>query len=91
MVALARAIVGAPKLLVMDEPSLGLSPKLIEEYFEVVSEINRGGTAILLIEQNAEHSLTIAHRGYLLVKGRIAAAGIARDLLENDITRHLYF
>lgn len=91
MVALARAIVGAPKLLVMDEPSLGLSPKLIEEYFDVVSEINRGGTAILLIEQNAEHSLTIAHRGYLLVKGHIAAEGIARDLLENDITRHLYF
>lgn len=91
MVALARAIVGAPKLLVMDEPSLGLSPRLIEEYFDIVREINQAGTAILLIEQNAETALAIAHRGYLLVKGRIAATGGARELLDNEITRHLYF
>ncbi len=91
MVALARAIVGAPKLLVMDEPSLGLSPKLIEEYFDIVQDINRGGTAILLIEQNAETALSIANRGYLLVKGRIAASGPSAELLENDSTRNLYF
>lgn len=91
MVALARAIVGAPKLLIMDEPSLGLSPKLIEEYFDIVQDINRGGTAVLLIEQNAETALSIAHRGYLLVKGHIAASGPSSELLENDTTRHLYF
>lgn len=91
MVALARAIVGAPKLLIMDEPSLGLSPKLIDEYFEIVKDINRGGTSVLLIEQNAEAALAISHRGYLLVKGRIASSGPSRELLENDMIRHLYF
>ncbi|WP_342643683.1 ABC transporter ATP-binding protein [Rhodoligotrophos ferricapiens] len=90
MVALARALVGAPKLVIMDEPSLGLSPKLIDEYFEIVAEVNRQGTTILLIEQNAETALSIAHRGYLLVKGRIAAAGTSRELLGNDIVRKLY-
>ncbi|WP_137391854.1 ABC transporter ATP-binding protein [Rhodoligotrophos defluvii] len=90
MVALARALVGAPKLVIMDEPSLGLSPKLIDEYFETVAEINRQGTTILLIEQNAERALSIAHRGYLLVKGRIAAAGTAEELLGNDVVRKLY-
>jgi branched-chain amino acid transport system ATP-binding protein len=91
MVALARAIVGEPKLLIMDEPSLGLSPKLIEEYFDIIRDINRRGTTIFLIEQNAETALSIAHRGYLLVKGRVAASGVARDLLDNEMTRHLYF
>lgn len=91
MVALARAIVGEPKLLIMDEPSLGLSPKLIEEYFDIIRDINHRGTTIFLIEQNAETALSIAHRGYLLVKGRVAASGVAGDLLDNEMTRHLYF
>jgi branched-chain amino acid transport system ATP-binding protein len=90
MVALARALVGAPKLVVMDEPSLGLSPKLIDEYFDIVTEINRRGTTVLLIEQNAETALSTAHRGYLVVKGRIAAAGPSGELLENDVVRKLY-
>ena len=78
-------------MLIMDEPSLGLSPKLIEEYLDVIKDINRHGTTIVLIEHNAETALSIAHRGYLLVKGRVAASGVARDLLDNEMTRHLYF
>jgi branched-chain amino acid transport system ATP-binding protein len=91
MVALARALVGSPKLVIMDEPSLGLSPKLIDEYFETVAEINRRGTTVVLIEQNAEMALSIAHRGIMLVKGRVAASGSARELLDSDAVRHLYF
>ena len=90
MVALARALVGAPKLLIMDEPSLGLSPKLIDEYFDTVAEINRRGTTVLLIEQNAERALSIAHRGVMLVKGRMVASGTAAELLDSEAVRHLY-
>ncbi|NDV88924.1 ATP-binding cassette domain-containing protein [Aurantimonas aggregata] len=90
MVALARALVGSPKLIVMDEPSLGLSPKLIDEYFDTVAEINRNGTTVLLIEQNAETALSIAHRGIMLVKGRVVVSGQASDLLASDELRHLY-
>lgn len=90
MVALARALIGAPKLVVMDEPSLGLSPKLIDEYFDTVAEINKRGTTVLLIEQNAETALSIAHRGIMLVKGRVVASGDAATLLSNDAVRHLY-
>jgi branched-chain amino acid transport system ATP-binding protein len=90
MVALARALVGGPKLLVMDEPSLGLSPKLIDEYFDTVAEINRLGTTVLLIEQNAETALSIAHRGVMLVKGRMVATGTAAELLDSAAVRHLY-
>lgn len=90
MVALARALVGKPKFVMMDEPSLGLSPKLIDEYFDTVAAVNRSGTTVLLIEQNAEMALSIAHRGILLTKGRVAAAGSAADLLGSDAVRHLY-
>lgn len=90
MVALARALVGSPQLVIMDEPSLGLSPKLIDEYFDTVAEVNRRGTTVLLIEQNAETALSIADRGVMLVKGRIVASGQASDLLESEELRHLY-
>ena len=90
MVALARALIGEPRLVVMDEPSLGLSPKLIDEYFDTVAEVNRRGTTVLLIEQNAETALSIAHRGVMLVKGRVVATGSARELLDTDAVRHLY-
>jgi branched-chain amino acid transport system ATP-binding protein len=90
MVALARALVGAPRLVIMDEPSLGLSPKLIDEYFDTVAEVNRRGATVLLIEQNAETALSIAHRGIMMVKGRIVASGKASELLESDALRHLY-
>lgn len=91
MVALARALIGEPKLVVMDEPSLGLSPKLIGEYFEITAEVHRRGTTMLLIEQNAEMGLRIADRDYVLVKGKVAQEGPARELLSSSIAKSLYF
>lgn len=91
MVALARALIGRPKLVIMDEPSLGLSPLLIEEYFAIVAQMREAGTTVLLIEQNAEKALRVADRGYLLLKGRIVTEGPARELIEAEAVRHLYF
>ncbi|WP_245428770.1 ABC transporter ATP-binding protein [Phyllobacterium phragmitis] len=90
MVALARALIGEPKFVVMDEPSLGLSPKLIGEYFEITQEIHRRGTTVLLIEQNAEMGLSIADRGYVLIKGRVAQEGPAKELLSSKAAKSLY-
>ncbi len=90
MVALARALIGDPELLIMDEPSLGLSPKLIDEYFETVARIHAEGKTILLIEQNAEKALSIADRGYLLVRGQIAVEGSRESMLSDDTIRHMY-
>ncbi|RJF91798.1 ABC transporter ATP-binding protein [Noviherbaspirillum saxi] len=91
MVALVRAMIGQPQMIIMDEPSLGLSPKLIDEYFEVTHEISRQGTTVLLIEQNAEKGLGIADRGYLMVKGRVVAAGKADELLDSKVIEDAYF
>ena len=91
MVALARALIAKPALVMMDEPSLGLSPKLIEEYFEITNEIHKRGTTVLLIEQNAKKGLSIADRAYFLVKGKVAASGTASELLENDAAKAVYF
>jgi branched-chain amino acid transport system ATP-binding protein len=77
-------------MVVMDEPSLGLSPKLIGEYFEITQEIHRLGTTVLLIEQNAEMGLGIADRGYVLVKGKVAQEGPAKELLSSRTARSLY-
>lgn len=90
MVALARALIGDPDLVIMDEPSLGLSPKLIDEYFSIVRQIRDAGKTVFLIEQNVETALSIADRGYLLIRGRIAASGTSAELLEDDTVRHLY-
>ncbi len=90
MVALARALIGDPALVVMDEPSLGLSPKLIDEYFAIVAAIHRRGTTVLLIEQNVETALAMADRGYLLIRGQIAASGTSHELLRDDTVRQLY-
>lgn len=90
MVALARALIGKPSLVIMDEPSLGLSPKLIDEYFEIVRGIRDSGTTVLLIEQNAQTALSIADRGYLLVRGRIRVSGPCRELLHDDTVKQLY-
>ncbi len=90
MVALARALIGDPTLVVMDEPSLGLSPKLIDEYFQIVARIRDEGKAVLLIEHNAETALSIAERGYLLIRGQIVLSGQSADLLKDDTIRHLY-
>ncbi len=90
MVALARALIGDPELLIMDEPSLGLSPKLIDEYFDTVARIHDQGRTVLLIEQNAEKALSIADRGYLIVRGQIAVEGSRAQMLADDTIRHMY-
>ncbi len=91
MVALARALIAKPRMIIMDEPSLGLSPKLIDEYFATTDAVHRSGTTILLIEQNAQKALAIADRAYFLLKGQIAAAGTAEELRENDAACATYF
>lgn len=91
MVALARALVGRPKLIIMDEPSLGLSPKLIRQYFETVKAIHAQGVTVLLIEQNAEMALRVATRGYVIARGRVVASDRAEALRSSSVVRNLYF
>ena len=90
MLAIARALMSRPRLLLLDEPSLGLSPILVQTIFGVIREINTRGTTILLIEQNAQQALQIAHRGYVLEVGKIAHADNARALLESEAVRTAY-
>ncbi len=90
MLAIARGLMSKPKLLMLDEPSLGLAPLLVAELFRVVEEINRHGVAILLVEQNAMQALETAHRGYVLENGRITLNGNASDLIQNDHIRVSY-
>jgi branched-chain amino acid transport system ATP-binding protein len=90
MLAIGRALMGRPRLLLLDEPSLGLSPLLVEQIFELIGGINRQGTTVFLVEQNARKSLALAHRGYVLQKGEIVAAGTARELRDSDVVRHAY-
>ena len=84
MLAIARGLMAKPRLLLLDEPSLGLSPLLVKTIFDTIAEINRQGTAVLLVEQNVYQSLRIAARGYVLETGRIALSGTGKELLEND-------
>jgi branched-chain amino acid transport system ATP-binding protein len=90
MVAIGRGLMSGPRVLMLDEPSLGLAPILVEEMFRVVVEINRAGVAVLLVEQNTEHALAIAHRGYVLESGRVALAGTGAELLANEGVRQAY-
>ncbi|MCD6363760.1 MAG: ABC transporter ATP-binding protein [Synergistetes bacterium] len=90
MLALGRALMGKPRLLMMDEPSLGLAPLLVKEVFEVIKQINDEGRTILLIEQNARAALKIAHYGYVLETGRIVMEGLGIDLLNDDRVRKAY-
>ena len=90
MVALARAMINPPSLLLVDEPSLGLSPRLVGEIFEILGEFKAAGMTILLVEQNVRMALAFAHRGYVLKQGEIVLAGTGSDLLaEPDMLRHL--
>jgi branched-chain amino acid transport system ATP-binding protein len=90
MLATARALMARPRLLLMDEPSMGLAPILVESIFDKISEINRTGTTILLVEQNANVALAIAHRGYVLQTGEIVLADNAENLRHNQMVRQAY-
>jgi len=90
MLAIGRGLMGGPKVLLLDEPSMGLAPVLVEQIFETVTGINKTGTTILLVEQNAYMALQIAHRGYVLQTGEIALAGTAQDLQANEEVRKAY-
>ncbi|MFA0732249.1 MAG: hypothetical protein LKKZDAJK_001915 [Candidatus Fervidibacter sp.] len=90
MLAIGRALLAAPKLLLMDEPSLGLSPVLVQEIFRVIRTIRERGVTILLVEQNAHMALRVADRGYVLETGRIVLQGKAKELLANEAVRKAY-
>lgn len=90
MLAIARGLMARPSLLLLDEPSMGLSPILVEQIFEIIREINTKGTSILLVEQNAQMALSIADRGYVLETGRITLEGDAQELLENPLVIEAY-
>jgi branched-chain amino acid transport system ATP-binding protein len=90
MLAIGRGLMGEPRLLILDEPSLGLSPLLVEEMFALIGRLNRDGLAILLVEQNVVQSLAIAHRAYVLENGRIALSGEAADLAQDPELRKSY-
>ncbi len=90
MLAIGRGLMAVPKLLILDEPSIGLAPMMVTEMFRVIGEINRGGVAILLIEQNAVLSLQLAQRGFVLEHGHLTHGGPAADLLKDDAIRSAY-
>ena len=90
MVAMGRALMSRPKLLLMDEPSMGLAPILVERNFEIIKQVNDSGVAILVVEQNANVSLSIADRGYVLQTGRVVLAGSAAELIRHEELRKAY-
>ena len=90
MLAIGRGLMSRPTLLMLDEPSLGLSPILVKAIFDIIKEINQQGTTILLVEQNVFHSLNLSHRGYVLENGSIILSGTGQDLLKNQHLRQSY-
>ena len=90
MLAIGRALMADPHLLLMDEPSMGLAPMLVEQIFEVIFDINREGVSILLVEQNANMALSIADRAYVLETGKVALSGNAEDLMKNELVKESY-
>jgi len=90
MLAIGRALMARPKLLLLDEPSMGLSPIMVQEIFRIIQDINAQGTTVLLVEQNANMALSIAHRAYVLETGRVVLSGPARELREHPAVRSAY-
>ena len=90
MLAIGRALMSRPRLLLMDEPSMGLAPILVEQNFEIIQQINQQGVTVFIIEQNANMALSIAHRGYVLQTGRVVLADKAENLLNNELMRKAY-
>jgi len=90
MVAVARGLMAKPRLLLLDEPSLGLAPVIVQKVFSIIAEIRRRGTTVLLVEQNARMALSVAERGYVLETGRLAVSGKPADLWSNDAVRAAY-
>lgn len=90
MVAFGRALMSRPRLIIMDEPSMGLAPALVDQSFDTIAEINKQGVAIFVVEQNANAALSIADRGYVLQNGRVVMEGAARELLENAELKRAY-
>jgi branched-chain amino acid transport system ATP-binding protein len=90
MLAVARALMSRPKLLLMDEPSLGLAPLIVEEIFAIVTELNRQGTTIFLVEQNAHMALQVAHHFYLMEQGRVTFSGTPGQLAEDEVIQRAY-
>jgi branched-chain amino acid transport system ATP-binding protein len=90
MLAIGRALMARPKLLLLDEPSMGLAPKIVEQILETIRSINRAGVTVLLVEQNASMALAISHRGYVLETGSIILEGSAAELSGNDLVRQAY-
>ena len=90
MLAIARAMMARPRLLLLDEPSMGLAPMLVTQIFSIIRDINEQGTTILLVEQNARMALTVANRGYVLQTGQIVLSGTAKDLQSNETVRKAY-
>ncbi len=90
MLSIGRALMSRPRLLLLDEPSMGLAPMLVSQIFAIVRDINAGGTTILLVEQNARMALSVAHRGYVIQTGEVVVAGSASDLQSNETVRKAY-
>jgi branched-chain amino acid transport system ATP-binding protein len=90
MLAMARALMARPRLLLLDEPSLGLAPQIVQVIFRIIRDINAGGTTILLVEQNAHMALKVAHRAYVLEVGRIVMQGPAAELAASDQVKNAY-
>lgn len=90
MVAIGRALMAKPKLIMLDEPSMGLAPLIVEQMFSIIREINKNGTTVLLAEQNANAALKIADRGYVIESGSVVLKGASSELFNNDAIRKAY-
>ena len=90
MLAMGRALMSKPRIILMDEPSMGLSPIFVNEIFDIIKQVSASGTTVLLVEQNAKKALSIAHKAYVLETGKIVLNGDAKDLMNDDSVKKAY-